>query len=275
MGTFPRKGKQTNNSTHPHLGKRTGTKASTQVLWGPFQRKERARKTKKNWLTHYVHCFMRCICEEHVRLCVRQLDRLRLRPPALQACFGHSARAQEGRGLLLDGNSNEQRWVRGPSRQSLPRTMPYGPCGFASNKYIYIYIFIYLFIYVFRKEMGLVQRHTQKHIVYTHDITIFWVEMKFRIVLLYMFGFPQTAKHWGSNLRYRESESVTPIPGSCFPLAFLSPSLSGQMPRCCDAGSGVSPSLRGQMPDAVTLAPGRVSRLPPCLPVAAVRCQTL
>ena len=29
--------------------------------------------------------------------------------------------------------------------------------------------------------------------------------------------------------------------------------------RCCDAGSGVSP------PDAVTLAPGRVSRLSPCV----------
>ena len=106
--------------------------------------------------------------------------------------------------------------------------------------------------------------------------------------------FPQTAKHWGSNLGYREWESVTPIPGSCFPLVFLSPSLSGQMPdtvtpapgsclrlspcvsqalrsdaRCCDAGSGVvspaclavSPSLCGQTPDAVTPAPGS------CLPL--------
>ena len=61
--------------------------------------------------------------------------------------------------------------------------------------------------------------------------------------------FPRTAKHWGSNLRYREWESVTPIPGSCFPLVFLSPSLSGQMP------------------DAVTLAPGSF-----CVSQSAVRC---
>ena len=74
---------------------------------------------------------------------------------------------------------------------------------------------------------------------------------------------PQTAKHWGSNLRYREWESVTPVPGSCFPLVFLSPSLSGQMPDAvtvvCPACLPVSPSLCGQMPDAVTLAPGLLS----------------
>ena len=116
--------------------------------------------------------------------------------------------------------------------------------------------------------------------------------------------FPQTVKHWGSNLRYRKWENVTPVPGSYFPLVSLSFSLSGQMPaavtpapglclalvslclwvasptcpcvshslrsdaRHCDAGSGVmSPaclpaSPRLQMPHAVTLAPS-----PACLPV--------
>ena len=62
--------------------------------------------------------------------------------------------------------------------------------------------------------------------------------------------FPQPAKHLGSNLRYREWESVTPVPGSCFPLVFLSPSLS---------------SLSSQIPDAVTLAPGSFPRLSPCV----------
>ena len=83
----------------------------------------------------------------------------------------------------------------------------------------------------------------------------------------------------------------------CFPLVFLSPNLSGQMPdavtlapgpsldaRCCDAGSGVvspaclpvSPSLRGQMLDAVTLVPGScIPLVSLCLPVSAVRCQML
>ena len=48
--------------------------------------------------------------------------------------------------------------------------------------------------------------------------------------------------------------------GSCFPLVFLSPSLSGQMPDAVMVAPGsclpVSPSLCGQMPDAVTPAPG-------------------
>ena len=82
---------------------------------------------------------------------------------------------------------------------------------------------------------------------------------------------------------------MTPIPGSCFPLVFLSPSLSGQMPdavtlapgsclplvalclpvsavRCRLRGrvSCLSPSLCGQMPDAVTLAPGS------CLPLVSL-----
>ena len=67
-----------------------------------------------------------------------------------------------------------------------------------------------------------------------------------------------------------------PVPGSCFPLVFL----SLRSDASCDAGSGVasclpvSPSLSGQMPDAVTLAP--VSCLVSlCLPVSAVRCQML
>ena len=59
---------------------------------------------------------------------------------------------------------------------------------------------------------------------------------------------------------------------SCLPLVSLCPARSLRSdPRRCDAGCGVvsctclpvSPSLRGQMPDAVTLAPGRVSRLSP------------
>ena len=92
---------------------------------------------------------------------------------------------------------------------------------------------------------------------------------------------PQTAKHWGSNLRYKEWESVTPVPGSCFPLVSQSPRSDA---RCCDAGSGVlspaclpvSPSLRGQMPDAVTLATGSCLLLVSlCLPVSAVRYQML
>ena len=48
------------------------------------------------------------------------------------------------------------------------------------------------------------------------------------VIFACLFFSPQTAKHWGSNLRYREWESVTPVPGSCFPLVFLSPSLSGR-----------------------------------------------
>ena len=60
-----------------------------------------------------------------------------------------------------------------------------------------------------------------------------------------------------------------PIPESCFPLVFLSPSLSGQMPDAVTlrvfrdvfpACLPVSPSLCGQMPDAVTLAPGSCLR---------------
>ena len=59
---------------------------------------------------------------------------------------------------------------------------------------------------------------------------------------------------------------------SCLPLVSLCPAKSlWSDPRRCDAGCGVvsctclpvSASLRGQMPDAVTLAPGRVSRLSP------------
>ena len=59
---------------------------------------------------------------------------------------------------------------------------------------------------------------------------------------------------------------------SCLPLVSLCPAKTLRSdPRRCDAGCGVvsctclpvSPSLRGQMPDAVTLAPGRVSRLSP------------
>ena len=110
--------------------------------------------------------------------------------------------------------------------------------------------------------------------------------------------FPQAAKHWGSNLRYREWESVTPVPGSCFPLVFLSPSLSGQMPdavtltpgsfprlypcvsqslrsdaRCCDAGSGVvSPACLPVFPVSA-VGSGVVS--PACLPVSPSLCQML
>ena len=54
--------------------------------------------------------------------------------------------------------------------------------------------------------------------------------------------------------------------GSCFPLVFLSPSLSGQMPDAVTVAPGLclplclpvsaSPTLRGQTLDASTLAPG-------------------
>ena len=69
--------------------------------------------------------------------------------------------------------------------------------------------------------------------------------------------FPQTAKRWGSNLRYREWESVTPAPGSCFPLVFLSPSLSGQMP------DAVTPAPRSCLPLVSLCLP--VSRLSFCV----------
>ena len=113
------------------------------------------------------------------------------------------------------------------------------------------------------------------------------------MVCLFISAFPQTAKHWGSNLRYREWESVTPVFSACLPVS-----------------QSLRSSLFGQMPDAVTLAPGsclplvslclavsatllrgRVSRLSPCvsqflrsearccvslcLPVSAVRGQML
>ena len=89
--------------------------------------------------------------------------------------------------------------------------------------------------------------------------------LSIRLVQCFSFVFfPQTAKHWGSNLGHGEWESVTPIPGPVFCLCFLSPSLSGQMPDAVTLAPGsclpVSPSLCGQMPDAVTPAWGRVSR---------------
>ena len=57
---------------------------------------------------------------------------------------------------------------------------------------------------------------------------------------------------------------MTPIPGSCFPLVFLSPSLSGQMPTLAPGSClPVSPSLCGQMPDVVS---------PACLPVSPSVC---
>ena len=42
--------------------------------------------------------------------------------------------------------------------------------------------------------------------------------------------FAQTAKHWGSNLRYREWESVTPVPGPVFRLSSCILSVRCQIP---------------------------------------------
>ena len=79
---------------------------------------------------------------------------------------------------------------------------------------------------------------------------------------------PKQRRIRGSNLRYREWESVTPIPGSCFPLVFLFlpdavtpapgggvsrlfacvsksclPAVTPADARCCDARGRVSPEL--------------------------------
>ena len=113
--------------------------------------------------------------------------------------------------------------------------------------------------------------------------------------------FPLTAKHWGSNLRYREWESVMPVPvlfSACLPVSqslrsdatSVSQSLRSDA-RCCDAGSRVSrlspciSSLRGWLrgcvfrrSDARCCDAGSrvVSPLVSlCLPVSAVRCQML
>ena len=43
---------------------------------------------------------------------------------------------------------------------------------------------------------------------------VFFLSVFSLFSLFICFFFPQTAKHWGSNLRYREWESVTPILGS-------------------------------------------------------------
>ena len=60
---------------------------------------------------------------------------------------------------------------------------------------------------------------------------------------------------------------MTPVLGSCFLLVFLFPNLSG----CCNADSRVvSPAC---LPDAMTLAPGCVSR--DCLPVSRSLCDAV
>ena len=88
-----------------------------------------------------------------------------------------------------------------------------------------------------------------------------------KLDVYFKFIIPQTAKHWGSNLRCRMGKCDAGsgvLLSACLPVS--QSRLSGQMldsPACLP----VSPSLCGQMPDAVTPAPGS------CLPLRSdARC---
>ena len=60
--------------------------------------------------------------------------------------------------------------------------------------------------------------------------------------------------------------SVTPIPGSCFPLVFPSPSLSGQMPDAVTPAPGSClPFVSLYLPVSVVRYQNHVSRLSPCV----------